>query len=131
MRDRRYPNLQALRPVLTNVSFRGALKTATGRKRRVAALLITVVAPFLGTDHDGISFNRKEITMEARLRFHHLEPWNRGKLVGQKAPFKLKEIWAIRVRLQMQLRMRERRCSILALTANSARATWSAYACAT
>jgi hypothetical protein len=28
------------------------------------------------------------------------EPWNKGKLVGQKTPFKLKEIWAIRVRLQ-------------------------------
>jgi len=27
------------------------------------------------------------------------EPWNKGKLVGQKAPFKLKEIWAIRTRL--------------------------------
>jgi hypothetical protein len=27
------------------------------------------------------------------------EPWSKGKLVGQKAPFKLKEIWAIRVRL--------------------------------
>ena len=27
------------------------------------------------------------------------EPWNKGKLVGQKTPFKLKEIWAIRVRL--------------------------------
>ena len=27
------------------------------------------------------------------------EPWNKGKLVGQKAPFKLKEIWAIRIRL--------------------------------
>jgi hypothetical protein len=26
-------------------------------------------------------------------------PWNKGKIVGQKAPFKLKEIWAIRVRL--------------------------------
>jgi hypothetical protein len=26
------------------------------------------------------------------------EPWNKGKLVGQKAPFKLKEIWAIPVR---------------------------------
>jgi hypothetical protein len=25
-------------------------------------------------------------------------PWNKGKLVGQKAPFKLKEIWANRVR---------------------------------
>ena len=24
------------------------------------------------------------------------EPWNKGKVVGQKAPFKLKEIWAIR-----------------------------------
>jgi hypothetical protein len=22
-------------------------------------------------------------------------PWNKGKLVGQKAPFKLKEIWGI------------------------------------
>jgi hypothetical protein len=35
------------------------------------------------------------------------EPWNKGKLVGQKAPLKLKDIWAIRVRLQMQERIRE------------------------
>src|SRR6184192_1366975 len=35
------------------------------------------------------------------------EGWNKGELVGQKAPFKLKEIWAIRVRLQMQERLRE------------------------
>ena len=28
-------------------------------------------------------------------------PWNKGKLVGQKTPLKLKEIWAIRVRLQV------------------------------
>jgi hypothetical protein len=28
--------------------------------------------------------------------------WNKGKLVGQKAPFKLQEVWAIRIRLQMQ-----------------------------
>ena len=34
-------------------------------------------------------------------------PWNKGKLVGQKAPFKLKEIWAIRVRLQISCRCRE------------------------
>ena len=33
--------------------------------------------------------------------------WNKGKLVGQKAPFKLKEIWAIHVRLQMQAPLRE------------------------
>jgi hypothetical protein len=35
------------------------------------------------------------------------EPWNKGKLVGQKTPFKLKEIWAIRVRLQMARLCRE------------------------
>ena len=34
-------------------------------------------------------------------------PWNKGKIVGQKAPFKLKEIWAIRVRLQLAVRRRE------------------------
>jgi hypothetical protein len=34
-------------------------------------------------------------------------PWNKGKLVDQKAPFKLKEIWAIRVRLQIASRCRE------------------------
>src|SRR5579859_3135645 len=31
----------------------------------------------------------------------HREPWNKGKLVGQKAPLKLKDTWAIRVRLQL------------------------------
>ena len=35
------------------------------------------------------------------------EPWNKGRLVGQKAPFKLKEISALRVRLQLAKRMRE------------------------
>ena len=34
-------------------------------------------------------------------------PWNKGKLVGQKAPLKIKEIWAIRVRLQVFRRTRE------------------------
>ncbi len=35
------------------------------------------------------------------------QPWNKGKLVGQKAPLKLKDIWAIRVRLQLSHRVRE------------------------
>ncbi len=37
----------------------------------------------------------------------HREPWNKGKPVGQKGPFKLKDIWALRVRLQMEGRVRE------------------------
>ena len=36
-----------------------------------------------------------------------VEPWNKGKLVGQKAPLRLKEIWAIRIRLQLGNRARE------------------------
>jgi integrase len=35
------------------------------------------------------------------------QPWNKGKLVGQKSPLKLKEIWAIRIRLQLGGRKRE------------------------
>ena len=45
--------------------------------------------------------------MEATTTPNRREPWNKGKLVGQKAPLKLKEIWAIRVGLQMQQRARE------------------------
>ena len=37
---------------------------------------------------------------------HHV-PWNKGKLVGQKAPLKQREIWAIRIRLQLQENARE------------------------
>jgi len=28
-------------------------------------------------------------------------PWNKGKLVEQKTPLRLRDIWAIRVRLQL------------------------------
>lgn len=34
-------------------------------------------------------------------------PWNKGKLIGQKAPLKLKEIWAIRIRLQLANHIRD------------------------
>lgn len=37
----------------------------------------------------------------------HHEPWNKGKLIGQKAPLKLKEIWSIRIHLQMDQNTRD------------------------
>ena len=52
-------------------------------------------------------FQRMESIMELICTSQHREPWNNGKLVGQKAPFKLKEIWAIRTRLQMAGRSRD------------------------
>ena len=45
-------------------------------------------------------------------------PWNKGKLVGQKAPLKLKDIWAIRVRLQIGKRTRELALFNLAIDSN-------------
>jgi integrase len=33
--------------------------------------------------------------------------WNKGKLIGQKPPLKLKEIWALRIRLQLGKRVRD------------------------
>ena len=45
--------------------------------------------------------------MESNANTAHREPWNKGKIVGQQAPFKLKDIWALRVRLQMENRVRE------------------------
>ncbi len=33
-------------------------------------------------------------------------PWNKGKLVGQKPPLKREEIWAIRIRLQIEKKTR-------------------------
>jgi integrase len=49
----------------------------------------------------------QESIMEANAIAGRREPWNKGKIVGQKAPFKLKDIWALRVRLQMADRVRE------------------------
>jgi hypothetical protein len=40
--------------------------------------------------------------METAAQLVHCEPWNNGKIVGQKTPFKSKDIWALRVRLQME-----------------------------
>jgi len=53
---------------------------------------------------------------------HPREPWNKGKLVGQKTPLKIKDIWAIRVRLQISNRVRDLPYSISRLTASCAHA---------
>ncbi len=35
------------------------------------------------------------------------QPWNKGKLVGQKPPLRLRNIWSIRVRLHIAERTRD------------------------
>jgi integrase len=45
--------------------------------------------------------------MESNIVVLQHEAWNKGKLIGQKTPLKLKEIWAIRVRLELSHRVRD------------------------
>lgn len=50
-------------------------------------------------------------------------PWNKGQLIGQKRPLKPKEVWAIRVRLQLERHRRDLVLFNLASTASCAVAT--------
>ena len=45
--------------------------------------------------------------MEFSVNALHREPWNKGKIVGQKAPFKVKDVWALRAYLKVDSRIRE------------------------
>jgi hypothetical protein len=50
-------------------------------------------------------------------------PWNRGRLIGQKRPLKPNEVWAIRVRLQLEERRRDLALFNLALDSKLRAAT--------
>ena len=57
--------------------------------------------------------------MESTQIRHH-DAWNKSKLVGQKAPFKLKEIWSIRFVWRCREACENLPCSISASTASCA-----------
>ena len=38
---------------------------------------------------------------------HITRPWNKGRLLGQKRPLRPKDVWTIRVRLQLESRKRD------------------------
>lgn len=68
---------------------------------------------------------------EARNHPRQREPWNKGKLVGQKAPLRLKDIWAIRIRLQLSNRVRELALFNLAIDSKLRSCDLVKLACAT
>ena len=42
------------------------------------------------------------------MEFNHTrEPWNKGKLIGQKPPLKPRDIWALRIHLQKEHQARD------------------------
>lgn len=46
-------------------------------------------------------------------------PWSKGKFIGQKAPLRTSEIWAIRVRLKIYCRVRDLALFNLAIDSNA------------
>jgi integrase len=48
-----------------------------------------------------------EIPAQAMPPKTRREPWNKGKLIGQKPPLRAKHVWSIRTRLQMEGRTRD------------------------
>ena len=48
-----------------------------------------------------------EIQAQTTFSTPRREPWNKGKLIGQKPPLRPKHVWAIRTRLQMDGRTRD------------------------
>ena len=42
------------------------------------------------------------MTTENPILCRQRDPWNKGRLIGQKRPLKPKDVWAIRVRLQLE-----------------------------
>lgn len=52
------------------------------------------------------------------------EPWNKGKLIGQKAPLKLKDIWAIGFGFNSAIRFVTLPCSIWRLIPSFGLAIW-------
>ena len=53
------------------------------------------------------SASEKTMTTENSIPARQRSPWNRGRLIGQKRPLKPKDVWTIRVRLQMEGRRRD------------------------
>ena len=48
-----------------------------------------------------------EIQAQTNAAMPRREPWNKGKLIGQKPPLRPKHVWSIRTRLQMDGRTRD------------------------
>jgi hypothetical protein len=76
--------------------------------------------------HNRSPFVEEEFVMEAHnSSTARRVPWNKGRLSGQKPPLKLREIWAIRTRLQMASNARELAMFNLAIDSKLRACDWT------
>jgi hypothetical protein len=75
---------------------------------RAVASAVGRVSPIGGWRRLILPSLERRIVMEATVSSNVPRlPWNKDKLTGQKPPLKLKEIWAIRIRLQLGAKTRD------------------------
>lgn len=74
---------------------------------REAALRVHWLAAAVGARWEGVVGIAEATMRDTTIVGFEQEPWNKGRLIGQKRPLKPKEVWAIRVRLQLQDRKRD------------------------
>jgi hypothetical protein len=84
--------------------------------------LLARIANEEGREQGRSPINSREAEMNAAATPQGKAPWNKGKLVGQKAPLKLKDVWATRIRLQIEKRIRV--CLTWGSTASSGHVIW-------
>src|ERR1700761_7445775 len=80
----------------------------TGVHRKATFPLVLADKP---VRHPGHAHQLRRMTMETQAQTTSAtprrEPWNKGKLIGQKPPLRPKHVWSIRTRLQMEGRTRD------------------------
>jgi hypothetical protein len=55
----------------------------------------------------GVGVGEDAMSTENPCPSRQRDPWNKGRLIGQKRPLKPRDVWTIRVRLQMEGRKRD------------------------
>lgn len=58
-------------------------------------------------DGEGRASMETIVSTEQPAAHRQHDPWNKGRLIGQKRPLKPKDVWTIRVRLQLEGRKRD------------------------
>jgi hypothetical protein len=79
---------------------------STRVKARLVERLAGELEGFVITPHQPRRMTM-EIQAQTMSSTPRREPWNKGRLIGQKPPLRPKHVWSIRTRLQMDGRKRD------------------------
>ena len=104
------PELHRLEGELVLASNEPNENRAEASLRRISAFSEDAAWPVDGDPAlgwKGSASSEKTMTAETPIPARQRDPWNKGRMIGQKRPLKPKDVWTIRVRLQLESRKRD------------------------